>query len=177
MELDRIIRRCKRGKLDAKKLLYDQYADTLYYIALRYLNNTTEAEDLLHDVFIIIFDKIGSFKGEGSFEGWMKRIMVNASLSYLKKRKKHIDVDSEQAQWGEDHEEDNIVSMDKVLRTLNKLPSGARTVFNLYYVEGYSHQKIANELDISIGTSKSQLNRAKELLRDELIKEGENYVL
>lgn len=178
MDLNQIIKKCKKGKLDAQKALYEAYSGTLYYIALRYVKDQDVAQDLLHDCFITIFDKIKTYRGEGSFEGWIKRIMVNTSLSYLRKLKKEKEHEEHIfLVETNDREDENLVNMDKVLRTLNRLPMGARTIFNLYYIEGYTHKEIAQELNISEGTSKSQLGRARELLKQELNKEGGNYAI
>ncbi len=181
MDLKTIIKKCKKGRVSAQKELYELYAPTLYYICLRYAKNPEIAQDLLHDGFMIIFDKISSFKGEGSFEGWMKRIMINHSLAYLRQLSKERDLftdshDSIDTLEEQDVDDAPVISLDKVLRLLNRLPDGCRTVFNLYYIEGYSHKEIAGELMISEGTSKSQLNRAKQLLREEVNKEKGSYV-
>lgn len=161
------------------------FSDTLYYICLRYTKNVEVAQDVMHDGFIIIFKEIGSYRGDGSFEGWIKRIMVTTALAHLRKVNKERNIFEQSNDIGSydkvteelKEEKTPLVSMDKVLRLLDKLPLGSRTVFNLYFIEGYTHKQIAVELKISEGTSKSQLSRAKELLKLEIKKEGGAYVV
>lgn len=177
MNLDKLIKGCKKGKLEYQKELYKRYSSSLYYLAVRYVKAPEVAQDLLHDAFIIIYDKIKSYKGSGSFEGWIKKVMINVCLSYLRRNKKELRLVSDHLEDLSDPiEEDNkLLTIDVILRLLSRLPMGTRSVFNLYYLEGYSHKEIAEVLGISVGTSKSQLSRARELLRVELKKNGESY--
>lgn len=167
MEEKRLIEGCKRNKKDCRKLLYDSYSSVLYTICLRYTGDKDQALDLMHDSFIKVFDRIGSFKNEGSFEGWIKRIAVNTSISWLKKR--YIiplverELESEVEILDVDDPYENVTE-EKIVEFIMELPVGYRTVFNMYAVEDYSHKDIAKALNISIGTSLSQYAKAKKIL-------------
>lgn len=176
MELEQIIKQCKKGKPLAQKELYNLFAGKLYYICLRYVKDEMAAQDILHDSFIIIYEKINTYKGNGSFEGWLKRITINKALEHIRKTKPTYEINDaiNELQVEEDKCNENIVNMDNIIRTMNKLPKGCRVIFNLYFFEEYSHQQIAEELEISVGTSKSQLSRAKQLLKD-VLKTKSNY--
>lgn len=161
-----IITQCKRGQADAQRKLYDMYKDILFAICFRYLNNHQDAEDVFIEGFYKIFDKINSYKEEGSFEGWMKRIMINESLQFLR-RKKHLtyptdissiqlaDIPENEEDWTEDYE------FTKIMKAVNDLPEGYRTIFNMYVFDDFKHREIAELLGISINTSKSQYLLAK----------------
>lgn len=163
-----IVSRVKKRDPVAQKALYDKYSSTFYGICLRYLKNTTESEDVLIESFYKIFDKIDQFKEEGSFEGWMKRIVVNNCLMRIRKNSNlnlHVEIEKAYSL----KEEPNAVTdinHKELLALLEDLPNGYRTVFNLYVIEGYKHREIAEILKISINTSKSQLILAKKKLRD-----------
>jgi len=162
--------------------LYDRFAPTLLGLCKRYCGNTEDAEDVLHDGFIKIIQNLGKFKprSNGSFESWMKRIMVNTSLNHLRKKvkeKNFIDFDSlHEAINPEEQEEDNHffseitgkVTRDDLMAMICALPPGYRTVFNLYVFESYSHKEIAELLGFSENTSKSQLSKARSFLRRQL---------
>ncbi len=170
-----IISRCKKQDRLAQKALYEKYAPLFYSICKRYIKDSTEAEDLLVESFYKIFSKIDQFKGEGSFEGWMKRIVINEALMRIRKRHNlNLHVDIEKAY---DLKEDAVavenLQYNEILSLIDLLPNGYRTVFNLYVIEGYKHREIAEKLDISINTSKSQLILAKKKLR-ELYKKKHN---
>jgi len=175
MTLERIIQGCKKADAQAQQELYAKYKDILFGICRRYLRQVEDAEDVFVEGFYKIFNKIDGFKGEGSFEGWMKRIMINESLMHLRKKKVfHLSIESDNVQVqfqptviGDMHYED-------IIKVLSHLPTGYRTVFNLYVIEGYKHREIAEQLGISINTSKSQLILAKKRLR-ELLKKKLNY--
>jgi RNA polymerase sigma-70 factor (ECF subfamily) len=146
--------------------LYDKYAPILLGICRRYVKITEDAEDVLIDTFFKIFTNIHQYKGDGSFEGWMKRIAVNESLMLLRKNHNfrltveisNIEISTKSSAL------DNLKERD-VMALLEKLPTGYRTIFNMYVVEGYKHREIAEILKISINTSKSQLILAKKRLR------------
>ncbi len=171
-ELDAIIKGCVKKQYKFQKLLYEKYASLLYAICLRYLKNTDDAKDALQDGFIKIYEKIDTFSFNGSFEGWIKRLVVNNCLMILRNKKK---IGFEQA-WDdnyetvEEEEEDGDTYVDpKILFGLiQDLPEGYRTIFNLYVVDGFSHKEIAEKIGINEGTSKSQLARAKKLLRSKI---------
>lgn len=169
-----LISRCRRDDAAAQRVVYQQYQRTLYGICLRYADNRDDALDLLQDSFIRIFRNIDSFRGEGSFEGWMRRITVRLCIEYCRKRTRFLRVDLKHAQ--EVAVETDVwasVSRDEILRLISQMPPGYRMVFNLYAVEGYSHQEIADMLGISEGASKSQLSRARRYLQQRLMRLGE----
>jgi RNA polymerase sigma factor (sigma-70 family) len=169
-----IIEECIRNKRKAQYTLYDRYASTMLGVCMRYSKNREEAEDLMQEGFLKVFDKIATFRGQGSLEGWIRRIMINHALNYLKARKM-IFVEEDPQRWSErlpdDHipdGPDELYSPDVMLRAVQDLPDGYRIVFNLYVFEGFSHKEIADSLSISENTSKSQLSRAKRYLRKQL---------
>src|SRR5690606_40823388 len=135
-------------------------AGKMYALCVRYIKDETAAEDVLINGFTKIFNKIDQYKEEGSFEGWIRRIMVNESLQYIRQNKNlHLRADIETAHHIIDFEGiDSQIAAEDLLKVIGQLPDGYRTVFNLYAIEGYSHQEIANMLNISINTSKSQLS-------------------
>lgn len=145
------------------------YKDSLYSLCLKYCKNKIEAEDNLHDAFITIFNKIGNYKNKGSFEGWMKRITINKAIDKYKKEKKTSDVFDIQIADEITIDEDKLnLSLNDILKTIQELPNQYRLVFNLYELDSYSHKEIADMLNISIGTSKSNLHRAKILLKKKI---------
>lgn len=166
-----LIRACKKQSREAQRLLYERYAPKMLGVCRRYLRNTEDAEDILVEAFFKVLTKIEQYKGGGSFEGWIRRIVVNESLMFL--RKKHnfhltVELDTVDAPTA-CNAEDDLAAQD-ILNLLNTLPTGYRTVFNLYVLEGYKHREIAEILGISINTSKSQLILAKKRMREMLQK-------
>lgn len=174
--LQAVIRLQKEYNSEAFRLIYDQLYPKLYYICLRYLNDADDADDALQDVFIIVYEKIGSYKGEGNFEGWVKRITVNHCIHRLKKKKLRFALDEKdlpsEEQPSPDKEGVEVEMKEKLQKALSQLPSGFRTVINLSVIEGYAHKEIAEMLGISEGTSRSQLNRAKAALKKQMLKHG-----
>ncbi|MEZ4778162.1 MAG: sigma-70 family RNA polymerase sigma factor [Flavobacteriaceae bacterium] len=165
MTLEELITRCKQQDVKAQETLYRDYSGILFGICLKYSPNRTEAEDNLQDAFITIFKRIEQFEGKGSFEGWMKRITVNTVLQKYRK-KKTFDISNEQQI--EDVEvavEADAVPLDYLLKIIQELPDRYRLVFNLYVMDGYSHKEIGEMLGISDGTSKSNLARARMILK------------
>jgi len=148
--------------------LYRRFSPRMYGVCMRYAGNAEEAEDILQEGFIKIFKKLGSFRSEGSFEGWVRRIFVNTAIEHFRRK-------TYQQSITEQHENsiegkslsvlDNLGEKD-ILKLVQDLSPGYRTVFNLYVVEGYTHKEIGDMLGISEGTSKSQLSRAKVLLQE-----------
>lgn len=165
MVLKKLIKQCKRQNIQAQKELYLLYADKFFGICLKYSSNYAQAQDNLQDSFITIFEKIHQFKGQGSFEGWMKRIVVNTALQKYKKQKVFELISPNQI--ADDHltVTDSPISLDTLLKLIQELPSRYRLVFNLYVLDGYSHAEIASQLNISEGTSKSNLSRARAILK------------
>ena len=165
-DLRHIVEKCKAGDRGAQQQLYQNYKSILFGICRRYINRYDIAEDVFTDAMVKIFTKIEEFNHEGSFEGWMKRITVNECLMHL--RKKDVLAYSSDLEYV--HLTDNFsiegkIDSDMILEAISELPDGYRTVFNLYVIEGYKHREIAEILDISINTSKSQLILAKKKLQ------------
>lgn len=166
-----LIEDCQRGIAAAQRFLYEQYSRKMMGVCMRYVNNYETARDLMHDGFIKIFVNIGSFGFEGSFEGWMRRIFVTTSLEYLRKNdvlKESYDIAA--SFDAQDNEEDVIgrISAEELREIIASLPSGFRSVFNLYAVEGYSHKEIGDMLGIAESTSRSQFARARALLQQRI---------
>lgn len=165
--LENIIQLCKLQDAQAQKELYQMYKGSLFAVCLRYIPEVQEAEDVFINGFYKILTKINTFIGEGSFENWMRRIMVNESLMYLRKRSKlklktiPIEIAIAEEEWQEGEDE---LTYEEVVKLLDKLPVGYRTIFNLYVFEDYNHREIAELLNISINTSKSQYLMAKRKL-------------
>lgn len=173
---EKLIKDCVKGKANAQKALYDKFSDLMYGVCLRYVNDPDLAEDILITGFAKIFDKIGMFKFKGSLEGWIRRIMVNQALTYLRKNKSiYTSVDIEMADREPDLESlsDHLEAED-LLKMINTLPNGYRTVFNMYVIEGFNHREIGEELNISENTSKSQLSRARAMLKSKLLIADQN---
>jgi RNA polymerase sigma factor (sigma-70 family) len=162
-----LISGCRRGDYHAQQKLFDLYSDRMYGISLRYLKNTMLAEDVVVMAFTKVFERINQFKGEGSFEGWIRRITVNEALTALRKsRTMVLETDLDQADREPDYDQlsDHLEAED-LLRMIEQLPPGYRIVFNMYAIDGYSHKEIAEHLGISENTSKSQLSRARTYLQ------------
>lgn len=169
-----ILEGCKSGKRNAFDLLYKKYAPTMLGICMRYCKGRDEAEDILHEGFIKVFLNISKFRGEGSFEGWIKRIMINTSLSYYHTNLKHHfkasaeNLENIPAETNEDNIYSNAPGRSELLSLIQELPDGYRFVFNMYVFENFSHKEIATELGISVNTSKSQLAKARRQLQRKL---------
>lgn len=158
-----------KGEAKAQKMVYDKYAGVMLGICLRYLRNYMDAEEVMLTGFVKVFQHIGQFENKGSFEGWIKRIMVNEALGVLRKKEPlHVTIEKDilQVATGANAEQD-LATAD-LLQLLHNLPAGYRAVFNLYAIEGYSHKEIGELLDISEGTSKSQLSKARAMLQRRL---------
>ena len=166
-----LLKGCLAGDSRAQQALYEKYAGKMFVVCLRYIKDESEAEDTMVHGFAKVFEKLEQFKGEGSLEGWIRRIMVNQSLLYIRKNKAmYLEVDIEKAEHTPDFGTlDNHLEADDLLNMVQRLPTGYRTVFNLYAIEGYSHKEIAERLGISENTSKSQLSRARALLQKYLL--------
>lgn len=164
---------CRTGDSKSQERVYRHYSARMYAVCCRYLRNQQEAEDVLISAFTRVFSGIRQYRGDGSFEGWIRRIVVNEALMALRKRKSRFDevelqvLDRTQGsdQWQLHPVETNGEHLVQLVR---ELPDGYRTVFNLYAVEGYSHQEISALLGIDVNTSKSQLSRARQWLRRKL---------
>lgn len=168
MSLDQLIERCKKNDAQAQSQLYKLYANKLFSICLKYSRNYAEAEDNLQDAFITIFKKINQFKSRGSFEGWMKRITVNTALQRYRSTGVFDIVNEEQIEDVTVEIDDDSIQLDFLLRIIQELPDRYRLVFNLYALDDYSHKEIAKMLEISTGTSKSNLARARMILKEKI---------
>ena len=173
---DDLINGCRRGEKHAQERLFDLYSRRMYGICLRYVKNTMQAEDVLVMAFTKIFERINQFKGEGSFEGWIRRIIVNEALTSLRRnRAMMIETDLEYADREPDYDRlsDHLEAED-LLKMIAKLPPGYRVVFNMYAIDGFSHKEIGEQLGITENTSKSQLSRARTYLQKLLLESGWN---
>jgi RNA polymerase sigma factor (sigma-70 family) len=172
---EQIIEGCIKGEALAQKYLYDKYVNKMMGVCLRYARDHEEAQDVLQDGFIKVFEKLKSYKGAGSLEGWVRRIFVNTSIDNhrkMKAQRQNVDLDSVEYQLpSEGFILESLAARD-LLKIVQVLPEGYRTVFNLYAIEGYSHKEIADMLKVSVNTSKSQYSRAKSHLR-KLIEKAE----
>ncbi|WP_430467068.1 RNA polymerase sigma factor [Winogradskyella ouciana] len=172
MSLDRLIKNCIKQDAQAQSQLYKQYASKLFSLCLKYSKNYAEAEDNLHDAFITVFSKIDQYNNKGSFEGWLKRIAINTSLQSYRDNVGVYDIVNE----GNIEDvtvdiDDEDLNIDFLLKIIQELPDRYRLVFNLYVLDGYSHVEISELINISIGTSKSNLARARLILKEKI----ENY--
>ena len=161
----------EEGDTKAFRALYDFLSPRIYFVCLRYMKDQEDAQEVLQLTFITVFEKIKQFKREGSFEGWVKRIAVNTALQHLRKAKKTLWLDdvAEVPMEDESMEIEVFEEVDNaavVMQLLNTMPDGYRTILNLSVLEGYSHKEIGEMLDISEGTSRSQLLRAKKKLKE-----------
>lgn len=164
---EQLLTGCQRNDRTAQQQLYACYSGKMYALCCRYVKNKMEAEDVLVTAFTKVFDKIDQFKSEGSFEGWIRRIVVNEALTWIRKnRSLFLETDLEKADFEPDYDKlsDHLEAED-LLRMIQALPTGYQLVFNLYAIDGYSHKEIAEQLNISENTSKSQLSRARVYLQ------------
>jgi len=166
---------CKKRDRHAQRFLFEHYSGRMLALCCRYVKDRMDGEDVMVVAFTKVFDRIGQFKGEGSFEGWIRRIMVNESLTYLRKNKSmYLETDIEAAEREPDYDKlGGELEAEDLRKLIADLPTGYRIVFNLYAIDGYSHQEIATQLGVSENTSKSQLSRARALLQKKLF-ESEN---
>ncbi|MFA9391605.1 MAG: RNA polymerase sigma factor [Prolixibacteraceae bacterium] len=173
-DLNQLIEDCKAGKQSAQSQLYKAFAPVLFGVCLRYARDVTEAEDTLHEGFLIIFNKIGQFAHKGSFEGWMKRIMVNIALEKFRKRFRLHTVEDMNVYDYKVASDDVYAQMnaDQLMSFVQDLPPRYKMVFNLYAIDGYNHGEIADMMGIAEGTSKSNLSRARKILQDKIFECG-----
>ncbi len=166
-----LIEGCKKKDRHAQRFLFEHYSGRMLSLCYRYVKDRMDAEDVMVTAFAKIFDRVGQYKGDGSFEGWVRRIMVNESLTYLRKnRNMYLETDIEAAEREPDFDKlDSAMEAEDLMKLISELPTGYRIVFNLYAIDGFSHQEIATQLGISENTSKSQLSRARALLQRRLL--------
>ncbi|MDQ6761756.1 MAG: sigma-70 family RNA polymerase sigma factor [Bacteroidota bacterium] len=165
-----LIQACIEGNRQMQEILYNKYSSKMYGVCLRYCGNTEDSNDLLQEGFIKIFKNLSKFRGEGSFEGWIRRIFVNTSIEHFRKKIKLYNVSEVQENTIKDTELNILDSLAEkdIIALINELSPGYKTVFNMHVIEGYSHKEIADLLGITEGTSKSQLARAKGVLKKSL---------
>lgn len=166
MSLDELIHKCKINDTKAQSELYKLFSSKLFSVCLKYSRNYVEAEDNLQDAFVTIFKKIEQYKNKGSFEGWLKRVTINTALQRYRSQGV-FDIVNEGLIEDETVviEDDNDISIEYLLKIIQELPDRYRLVFNLYVLDGYSHKDIADLLKINTGTSKSNLARARQILK------------
>ncbi|TXK25013.1 sigma-70 family RNA polymerase sigma factor [Pontibacter qinzhouensis] len=169
MTEEELITGCQRAESKAQKSLYERFAGPMYGVCLRYLKNQMDAEEALLNGFMKIYQHIGQYEAKGSFEGWVRRIMVNEALGFLRKKEPlHLAIEDSHIQVAGTTGADQELAEDELLELLQTLPAGYRAVFNLYAIEGYGHKEIADMLGITEGTSKSQLSKARAMLQRRL---------
>jgi len=168
LSLEQLITNCQRKNAKAQEELYKRYSRILFPICLKYSPNYADAEDTLQDTFLTIFDKISQYKAKGSFEGWLKRVTINTALQRYRKPSMLEIVSNEDIKEVIVEVDDDEVSLDFLLGIIQQLPDRYRMVFNLYVLDGYSHKEIAGLLSISDGTSKSNLARARQILKEKI---------
>ena len=176
MSDQQIIELCAGHDRKAQQELYDRYSRLLLGVCLRYATDKAEAEDILQESFLKIFNSIKEYAGSGSFIGWLRKIAVNTAITHYHKNLKfryHVEIEEfVSMETGVMSFEEDFFTPDELYRVLNELPTGYRMVFNLYAVEGYKHKEIAEILGIDTNTSKSQYSRAKAVIREKLEKLG-----
>ncbi len=160
---------CMKGDRRMQKQLYDQFSPKMYAVCLRYMGNGDDAQDILQEGFIKVFRNLEKFRGDGSFEGWMRRIFVNTAIEQIRKKKTDLSLTEKEdlIELKSVSAIDNINEKD-LLQIVSELSPGYRTVFNMYVVEGFNHKEISETLGISEGTSKSQLARARMILQEKI---------
>lgn len=166
-----LVEKCIEGDPKAQRLLFDKFAPKMLGVCLRYAKNTEQAEDVLQEGFIKVFTKLKNYQGKGSFEGWIRRIMVNTSLDQIRKEVKFQDnVAMDDVDYKLELDTYILESLQAkdLLILINEMPEGYKVVFNMFAIEGYSHKEIAEELNISVNTSKSQYSRARSYLKVKL---------
>ncbi len=167
---------CKRGDREAQKVLYDRMASRMFPVCIRYVGDRMLAEDVLQDGFITLFTKLKDYKGDGSFEGWARRIFVTTALMSLRKKdvlKMSDELDAVRGMKTEMTSQIQNIGYKELMDLVMSLPPGFRTVFNMYAIEGYSHKEIAETLGITETTSRTQFSRARVWLQNK-IQEREN---
>ncbi|MCJ8291114.1 MAG: sigma-70 family RNA polymerase sigma factor [Crocinitomicaceae bacterium] len=160
--------KCIEGDQRAQRKLFDMYAPKMMGVCLRYMKDHAQAEDVLQDGFVKVFTKLEKYSGDGSLEGWVRRIMVNTALDHLRKTNKfNANISMDEVGYKVESDTDVLASLmeEDLLKLIQEMPTGYKTVFNLFAIEGYSHKEIGERLGVSENTSKSQYSRAKAYLR------------
>lgn len=170
-----LVKKCMEGDPKAQRALFDKFAPKMLAVCRRYSNNIEQAEDVLQEGFVKVFTKLSYFSGEGSLEGWIRRIMVNTSLDEIRRNAKFkANIEMDQVDYKIEKSASILEGLmeEDLLKIINEMPPGYRVVFNMFAIEGFSHKEIAQELDISENTSKSQYSRARTYLQLKLEEYG-----
>lgn len=172
LSVDDLLEGCQRGERRTQELLYKLLASRMLGVCMRYAKDRFEAEDVLQIGFVKVFQKVTEFRGDGSFEGWIRRIMVNTAIEAYRKNQRMLNVvDIEEVYDAPQETFDmNGLEVRDLMNLIQQLSAGYKLVFNLYAIEGYSHKEIADQLGISEGASKSQLSRARSILKEKILK-------
>ena len=173
MSQEQLINGCKKNDIKAQEQLFREFSPRLFSVSLKYSRNYTEAQDNLQDGFLLIFSKIQQYAFKGSFEGWMKKILINHILQQYRKEPFLSLV--EDVEIEDDEIEDDDISIEYLMKIIQELPDRYRLVFNLNVIDGFSHQEIATMLKITIGTSKSNLHRARMILKNKIECNSDNF--
>lgn len=181
-DVHRLVKGCANNDPNAQKILFEAYARKMLGVCARYCPNIEDAKDAMHDGFIKVFKQLERFKGDSKLETWITRIMINTAIDQFKKSIRYKGFENNEDIYALSHEdyseeimvEDRNSNLQKLVELVQNLPDGYRIIFNLYAIEGYKHHEIAEELGISVGTSKSQLARARKLLQ-KLVRQEINF--
>ena len=174
-DLKDCINGCKNNNRTSQRKIYEYLYSPMMIVCLRYASDKQEASDILQDAFLKVFDKIGLYNDDGSFEGWVRRIIVNTSIDAIRKKKKEILTEDTSLYQDVKLEEDDIttpydnIEINDVVLAMQNLSPVYQAVFNMYVMDGMTHQEIANKLEISVGTSKSNLSKARQKIKKLLI--------
>lgn len=168
MSIELLIEQCHKNDAKAQSQIYKLYASKLFSLSLKYSRSRAEAEDNLQDAFVTIFNKIAQYKNKGSFEGWMKRITINTALQRYRSVGVFDIISEDQIEDVNVDMDEDTLGVDYLLQIIQELPDRYRLVFNLYALDDYSHKEISEMLNISIGTSKSNLSRARLILKERI---------
>jgi len=171
MEESALVKKCLKGDARAQRALFEKFAPKMLGVCLRYAKNTEQAEDVLQDGFVKVFTKLSNYSGNGSLEGWIRRIIVNTALDEIRRNvkfKDNVNVDDVDYKLELNSHIVEGLAADDLMKIVNDLPDGYRVVFNMFAIEGYSHKEIAMQLNISENTSKSQYSRARAYLKVKL---------
>ena len=168
--IEDILKGCQKGKRKSQEALFKMYADKMFGVCRYYTKDYTEAEDVLHEAFIRIFGNIAGFRSEGSLEGWIRRIIVNTALEKFRRQNRMFAISEEHNEIEDDKNltVESLISADELMEIIMELSPKYRMVFNLYAIDGYSHKEISEKLNISEGTSKSNLARARTILQQKV---------
>ena len=175
MNDEQLVNKCLEKDTLAQKQLFDFYSKRMMGVCLRYAKNSEEAQDVLQMGFIKVFEKLEMYKHQGSLEGWIRKVIVNTALDNIRKNKKLMNnIEIEKVDYQLHNYDESVLealSAEDLLRVIQEMPTGFRTVFNMYAIEGFSHKEIAEKLNISVSTSKSQFSRARAYMKKKLIEE------